>query len=331
MRVIHQAIAATSAATCVFLLLVAGDTQAAITTTNLFAHQDAALDVYKNAAKGSSLTPDPSLNGELVVEWWDQARDNVATSGIDGNQIVQSGAGPLYKTNAINGLPSILWQGNTGSTSTTAPYGGLTGISNSGGTDSFGTDLNTNNISYIIVFKQNVDPADNRWLFMVDLHSTGGNENTLGVRFKAGNRETWVLDGSGTEQIISHSAAGTADQWMVISVVWDGDAGTLTEYINGQLSGSLNTATNGNAMNAIRFRYGADRGNGASTRFNGEIAEGLLYNATLSDADRIASEQALLTKYAIPEPASLGLLLGGAILMLNRRRGANHEAAGVAG
>ncbi|MCC6679773.1 MAG: PEP-CTERM sorting domain-containing protein [Phycisphaeraceae bacterium] len=281
------------ALTSFIVLTTSPQAGAAIPTANLFAHHDAAVDAYNNAAKKNSETPVPALDGANVVEWWDQARDNVATSGLLGNQIVQSAAGPQWKANAINGLPAIKWD------LTAATYGGLVGIDNLDGTDDFGTDLDTNNISYFIVFKQNVPVTDFRYLMMFDLHSSGGNENTFGTRYVAGNRETFVRDSSNVEQIISHDATSTLDTWQLISVVWDGDAGTLSEYINGQLTTSLNTAANTNTLTAFRFRYGADRGNGNSSRFQGEIAEGLIYNASLSNADREAVEQELLAKYQL--------------------------------
>jgi hypothetical protein len=52
----------------------------------------------------------------------------------------------------------------------------------------------------------------------------------------------------------------------------------------------------------------------------GDVAEVILYENGVSDADRAAVEQYLMTKYDIPEPATLALLGLGAAAVLRRRR-----------
>ncbi len=57
----------------------------------------------------------------------------------------------------------------------------------------------------------------------------------------------------------------------------------------------------------------------SANRFKGLVAEILVYGSDLSPADITAVEDHLVTKYLIPEPATLALL-GVGILVLSARR-----------
>ncbi len=311
-RILNSAIVTAT----LMLLVLSVQAGAAITTTDLFAHYDADLQTYVNAAKKNSETPIAAADGERIWEWWDQVT-------ADGNQIVQNNNNtlqPFLRTNQLNGH-NIIDMAPVG-TSNTA---GLLAIDNVDGTDPFGEPMDsTNQVTYTLVFKNNApgDTTQTRYAVVFDYDDgLPGGQNFMGTRFANGERFTYTLDSAGVEQGITNDALIVGTDWIVLSVVWDGDAGTIKEYVNGQLTGTNTNAANTNTLNLGRYRLGADRGNGFSTRLDGEMAEFLIYSTALSDADRLATEQALMTKFAIPEPTSL-VLLGCGTLLLARRQGA---------
>ncbi len=272
--------------------------QAAITTTNLFAHYDAALGITYSAAP-------------QVDQWADQATANGDQYGDAGSSSANS-IKPMLVANAINGLPSIHQETTTGGAQ-------LVGFAITDSTNTpFGTDLdNLSALTYTLVCKTD-EPATTQYLVSFNTDGTGSNDNFIGTRYDAGNRITFVYDGTNF-QTISNDAGIVGTDWVVLTVVWDSAAGTLKEYVNGSLTGSINSAGNSSTdLSVSMFRTGSDTSR--NYRFKGDYAELLVYNAALSDADRQATEQALLTKYAIPEPASLGLLGMGLMLISVRRR-----------
>ncbi|WP_432798092.1 LamG-like jellyroll fold domain-containing protein [Poriferisphaera sp. WC338] len=287
--------------------LHAHNADAAITTTGLFAHYDAGADTYTNNPAKSGSTADPAdTNGDQIWEWWDQA------TAISGNNLVQNNNTTIQaslKTNAINGLPSII-QSPVG-TSTKVGYLSLDG---SEGADPYGTAMDSKNITLTAVFKNNIHTEPH---YLISFKHSG-TDDTFGVRFNGGNRISYAASDSGINEI-TNDASSIGTDWSILTLVFDGDNGTFKEYVNGVETGSLTGLTVSTTPELERFRIGSAMNRSGGSRFDGEYAEFLIYNTALSDIDRAANESFLLNKYAIPEPASFALLGFGLCVLAHRR------------
>ena len=72
---------------------------------------------------------------------------------------------------------------------------------------------------------------------------------------------------------------------------------------------------------ATEFAYDIGRGGGSGfAYFNGDIAEVMLFDGVLTDAQLHEVQAYLYRKYNIPEPATLGLLGAGLLALVRRRR-----------
>ncbi len=262
------------------ILAMAAQARAQITTTNLFAHYDAALGITYSA--------DPQVD-----QWADQATANGDQYGDAGSSAANA-IKPMLVANAINGLPSIHQETTTGG----AQLIGFA-VTDSANTP-FGTDLtNLSALTYTLVCKTD-QPNTTQYLLSFNTDGTGSDDNFIGTRYENGNRITFVYDGAGF-QTISNDAGIVGTDWVVLSVVWDRVAGTLKEYVNGSLTGSNSSAGNSSTdLSVPMFRTGTDTSR--NNRFKGDYAELLVYNAALSDADRQATEQFLLAKYQLQHP-----------------------------
>jgi len=92
-------------------------------------------------------------------------------------------------------------------------------------------------------------------------------------------------------------------------------------YIDGQ--GYEGSSVTMNRYATVRWftpQFGSINNGINDNYFNGDIAEVLIYQGVLSDADRMAVESYLMDKYGIPEPATMSLLAIGGLTLLRRRR-----------
>lgn len=307
-------------ASCIVLAaaLLAGSAQASVLQTNLLSHFDAGQGVYVNNPGASGDPGVLATNGQTVAEWHDLALDIV---GLQVAAQTTAGARPTYITNAVNGLPAISFI-DEDSRGLHAYGDGLDG----GALITSGSPFDTNKLSWTLVFRQ-TNATNSGGALMASYNTSNV---YFGTYHNSGSRRSVVRTdvpfGTGSNQNLANiDNDPIANQWIVLSVVWDGDAGVMREYVNGEETGFY-AAINETAYESSTFNYltiGHRTTGGAGNRLNGDIAELLIYGAALSDADRLANEQFLGAKYGIaviPEPASLMLLTLGAAMMLHRRR-----------
>jgi hypothetical protein len=106
----------------------------------------------------------------------------------------------------------------------------------------------------------------------------------------------------------------------VLTIRHNGDVGTNTRIWEAFVNGSF-FSTNTEAGRRIRWRQPAIGGTNLGTAgfFAGDIAEILVYQGVLTNADRQAVEAYLIEKY-VPEPSALGLVAFAGVTMLRRTR-----------
>jgi hypothetical protein len=107
----------------------------------------------------------------------------------------------------------------------------------------------------------------------------------------------------------------------ILTIRHDGDVGTNQRTWEGFVNGSSYPgSTNTEAGRRIRWFHPTVGATNLGTAgfFNGDVAEILVYQGVLTNADRQAVEAYLIEKY-IPEPAFIGLAAFAGIVMLRRR------------
>lgn len=119
-------------------------------------------------------------------------------------------------------------------------------------------------------------------------------------------------------------ASGMANDWMILTGVYDGTAGTIQLFVTDAdktlVSGSAVTVTGGLANGTVdKVVIGADhnRSHGAPA----DIAALYIWNEALNSTNRATQEAGLYETYLnVPEPAALGLVLLGGLGLRRRQR-----------
>lgn len=92
------------------------------------------------------------------------------------------------------------------------------------------------------------------------------------------------------------------DQWYILSMVWDGPAGTIDgrflDPVGNLETGTASDAT-ANPSGHLRSRIGASSNPADNLFFNGQLAELLVYNRVLSPSEVLSMEEYLNQKYFI--------------------------------
>ena len=107
---------------------------------------------------------------------------------------------------------------------------------------------------------------------------------------------------------------------MIISAVWGGDD-TITQWVNGKKDfpgAGADAAPSGHLFTQI-----GKRADVSSAFFNGNISEILIYDRSLSGAERQQVEAFLGDKYTmaiVPEPSTVALLVLAITAMMSARR-----------
>ena len=179
------------------------------------------------------------------------------------------------------------------------------------------------------VFTMGVAGTGDRTVFVVFTKRSDSNRNITGFGTESTGQmfDTFIHSGDmsghyhgGGFDTIGGGPVYTAPQLAVMTHEYDsGVVSTFGRTTTGTASDSRNLTLNtGNSV--IHVGAGVY---GSYNSFNGDIAEVLIYGEALADADRLAVQEYLWTKYTtpVPEPASAGLLLvAGATLAARRYR-----------
>lgn len=231
-----------------------------------------------NAGVYSDAGTTPVANGGTVREWDDQSNvDNDASQASSGNR-------PTYRTNRINGYPTLEFTGNHFLTA-----GSAMGVA---GNESF---------YMFVVLKQNsylLGATDDGFgSFILDRGPAESN-NLMSLKMVTGNRYAYQKrsdNGGNLEGLVSTAPAPTGVFELVNYYRVYGSAFGL--YLNGRLDATLTTNPNDNIgsppMQIGRHAVNANQG------MNGEVGEIILYDASLTTANRQRIESYLALKYGI--------------------------------
>ncbi len=218
--------------------------------------------------KADSLTS--KSNGDPVSSWTD-------SSGNDNNAVqADSGRYPTYAANAINGQPSVRFNGTSQ---------GLIVPTNSG------LDA-VNGFAVFIVSKANTSGA-NQVLVYKGVLDYGNNYNYRIIEWTDGNQYGGL--GSPSGEIFYPFGTTNPGNYQLLSSYWNGN--NLKAYVNGNLAGSAAAAVTGQTYpNDLQIGY-SNVGN--NYFFNGDISEIIIYNSVITDAQRQEVEAYLQAKYGI--------------------------------
>lgn len=288
-----------------FTLLAAAGANQTFTTVPLGSHTNGIfLQVRHTGVTGLKLwlAADLSFKGgtNLVSGWADQSGNT--------NDAVQAGvsARPLYVTNAINGLPVIRFDGVNDQL--VVPY--------LAGTNNFTAFIVARTASGIQIDAESntgVDGGGGQKYLLFDNKSLDGQTNFSGAGLSMGTNGLiafeyqWVL---GSPDQVPPMAVFPSQVGTNVTVTTLAYAGRQPKiYMNGVLVRTGLTSTRANVY-APREIGGDGYG-----YFQGDIAEVLMFDHTLSDVERGSVETYLDTKYGVPAslPSSPTNLLASAV------------------
>jgi hypothetical protein len=248
-------------------------------------------------------------NGQPVGSWVDSVGgDNATAAGADA---------PTYHTNAINGQPALHFDGvNSKMLMPTSPMYAQT------------------DYTVFAVFKEN-GARTIPGLIVSNVYNEGG--HMTGMMLRTQPQNLWFgydIFGLHTNSITFDNAQGDSNYlWeapdnsappgatYVVGAYWHNDgAPPLSMSING-VSNVVTPWTNGAGSETDWATIDPGLGIGQSStttypasewgKFNGDVAELIFYNGTLSSSDRAAVESYLTNKYLAPEPGTLALVATG--------------------
>lgn len=211
-------------------------------------------------------------DGDALTTWTDSS-----TNGRDVTQAA-SGEKPTYKTGIINGQPVVRFDGGDVLVNAAA-------------------QLILRTRSVFVVLQGNVDGA---YLGVLSIYPATGDDNARadGIVYHVSANLHWFAAEGGPNYSVAAPGAGATP----LAIYCDVAATTGTLYVNGASVATDATFTTFNVASAGGFAVGGRFLSGAlsaSYRFNGDIAEIIIYDSALSDANRQAVEAYLSAKYGI--------------------------------
>lgn len=229
-------------------------------------------EAYSNA--GTTL----AVDGATVRQWNDQSTvGNNASQATAGNR-------PTYRTNRINGYPTLEFTGNMFLTA-----GSAMGVA---GNESFYMFLVLKQNSYVLG-----GVNDGSGSFIID-RGPAESQNLMSFKMVTGNRYAYQKrsdTGANLDGVVSTVEAPTGVYELLNYYRVYNSAFGL--YINGRLDATLGTNPSDNIgsppLQIGRHAVGANQG------MNGEIAEIALYDVSLTTANRQRIESYLALKYGI--------------------------------
>lgn len=218
--------------------------------------------------------------GNLFVRRWNDA----SGSGLDAVQAADSQQ-PRLIANSINGRPALRFDGANDTLLLPRPAG-------------------TNSFTLVSVFRtglgHEVDPESSggvggvsgqRWLFGA---AHGGDFNG-GAGVSVGTNGVSVYEhGSGYMPALAVYAGRTGSPWALLTVTYDAKRPTIS------VQGS--TVRNGVGSPRAQVTAPTEIGAGSYGAFSGDLAEVLMFDRPLTEAERRGLERWLADKYSIPLP-----------------------------
>ncbi|MBL1233274.1 MAG: hypothetical protein CMD31_09620 [Flavobacteriales bacterium] len=207
-----------------------------------------------------------ATNGQAIQNWTDfSVGNNTASQALGARR-------PIYRTNGINGMPALDFDG----------------VNDYMEIASNPSSLDGNQSSHFIVFERSTVNLGSNCLFNMDFDEAS---NLIYTNTSPSNNQTYVKNSLGMTRRL-YFGVGTNQ---ILSSIWNGASGTLLGYVNGNVNGPItncaNTATGHNLT-----RIGAFNTNYI---FNGNIAEVIYYTSVLNSAERNIVENYLAAKYQI--------------------------------
>jgi hypothetical protein len=242
----------------------------------------------------------------FVRRWADQSgKAHDATQVTDASQ-------PLLIFSAINGLPALRFNGGSDVLTLAAP-------------------LATNNFTLLAVFHTSV-PHE------IDPESASGVGGTSGQHWLFGAQHGGDFNGGSGLSVGANgiSAYEHGSSYMPALAVYAGPIATnfnivTLSYTNKTPSIALQGLTVRNGLTSPRAQVTStvEIGAGAYGAFNGDLAEVILFNRTLSETERRGVERYLATKYAIdlplPRHTNFKLSADGEAVILTRPDGTTED------
>ncbi len=216
-----------------------------------------------------------TLNGSTVSQWNDQSGSgNHALQGTETSQ-------PLFVPNILNGKPTVRFDGVDDRLA-------VLNIAN----------LNIDQIRTVfIVVRQNVINSLQMFLSKLDPNGTFENGYSIGAVIKSPASLMLIIE----EENHSNWASDLDDQWTYYSNTLALGTDGIKIYKAGNLHSQFTTSYDLEGINDDEFLIGstANEWHGWGEYFDGDIAEIIIYDSTLSDVDRQVVEAYLANKYAI--------------------------------
>lgn len=208
---------------------------------------------------------------------------------------------PLYKTNIINGLPAVRFDGASDFLASVAAS----------------TFMSSTQYTIFSVFSATAIDRNNAATYMNDL-LVGDRDGYAGQYLKGSGPSYSALayNYGGGDQSVGTTI--TTNAWYAL--VTRHEAGNIYVHKDGEADASTASGTTTWPIPSDVLQVGFNKP-GYDGWFQGDIAEILIYNTALSSGDRASVESYLDLKYfAIPEPSSVLLMVAaGALAFVVRR------------
>ena len=236
----------------------------------------AGASVWLDASSTSSVlngSGTAATTGQTVGSW-----NNIAPTKSGTLQQATDANRPIYGSHTLNGKPVLYFDGTDDGLASTNV------ISNQG-----------NAMSAFVVVRRTADATNYRrsLAFIGPQGSTDWNVAGNWCIDNGANGTTNRVERGGANDLGSLPAVNTA---YIAEVVFDGTM--AKSYLTGQLYGQFNSS---GSFDINQMGVGEGFTNGSATSFfQGDIAEVLVYNSALSDSDRQTVEAYLTQKWALP-------------------------------
>ncbi len=211
-------------------------------------------------------------DGQAIGTWTDNSgNSNDVATIVDG----ADGGSPLYETNELNGQPIVRFGGNSNDNVGRASL----------------TNFPTSAITTVTVLK-----------------TTDGTGTTYSYASSAGNNDFFQDQTQNGRFAIANSAttpSGVAfddGQWNIYIHTWQSSGGSYVIYKNGTNSSSGTFQSGATMTTGGTLTIGAEQdvtggGFDANQDYDGDIAEVMIYNTVLNDAQRVVVENYLASKF----------------------------------